>query len=96
MKVASLTFEERVVSLSGPNFKKVPPEGQVPALEDGDVCVWETLAILEYLNETFPAPQLWSADPTARADARRVPVVHHATKRPVASLPKNIHKSAPI
>ena len=55
MRVAGLAFEEQVVSLSDPNFKKtvtqVSPAGQVPALQDGDICVWETLAILEYLNE---------------------------------------------
>jgi glutathione S-transferase len=60
MRVAGLAFEEQVVSLSDPNFKKtvtqISPAGQVPALEDGDVCVWETPAILEYLNEKFLPP----------------------------------------
>jgi len=82
MKVAGLTFEEQVVSLSDLNFKKsvmqVSPAGQVPALEDGDVCVWETLAILEYLNEKFPAAQLWPADRGARAHARALAAEMHA------------------
>jgi glutathione S-transferase len=71
-----------VVSLSDPNFKKivmqVSPAGQVPVLEDGDVCVWETLAILEYLNEKFPAAQLWPADRAARAHARALAAEMHA------------------
>jgi glutathione S-transferase len=82
MKVAGLTFEEQVVSLNDPNFKKtvsrISPAGQVPALEDGDVCVWETLAILEYLNEKFPAAQLWPADWAARAHARALAAEMHA------------------
>jgi glutathione S-transferase len=82
MRVAGLAFDEQVVSLSDPNFKKVvtqvSPAGQVPALEDGDVCVWETLAILEYLNEKFPAAQLWPADPAARAQARALAAEMHA------------------
>ena len=82
MRVAGLAFDEQVVSLSDPNFKKVvtqfSPAGQVPALEDGDVCVWETLAILEYLNEKFPAAQLWPADRAARAQARALAAEMHA------------------
>jgi glutathione S-transferase len=82
MRVAGVAFEEQVVSLSDPNFKKIvmqiSPAGQVPALEDGDVCVWETLAILEYLNEKFPAAQLWPADPAARAQARALAAEMHA------------------
>ena len=82
VRVAGLAFEEQVVSLSDPNFKKVvtqvSPAGQVPALEDGDVCVWETLAILEYLSEKFPAAQLWPADPAARAQARALAAEMHA------------------
>ena len=42
----------------------------VPVLIDGDTHVWETLAILEYLAETFPDQQLWPADAKARAQAR--------------------------
>jgi glutathione S-transferase len=82
MRVAGLAFEEQVVSLSDPNFKKTvtraSPAGQVPGLEDGEVCVWETLAILEYLNEEFPAAQLWPAERTARAQARALAAEVHA------------------
>jgi glutathione S-transferase len=82
MRVAGVAFEEQAVSLSDPNFKKtvtrISPAGQVPALEDGEVCVWETLAILEYLNEEFPAAQLWPAERTARAQARALAAEVHA------------------
>ena len=59
MKVAGIAFDEEVISLDAEDFKarvtKISGTGKVPALTDGDVHVWESLAILEYLAETFPA-----------------------------------------
>jgi glutathione S-transferase len=82
MKVAGLAFDEQVVSLGDPDFKKtvmqVSPAGRVPALDDDGICVWETLAILEYLNEKFPAAALWPADRAARAHARAIAAEMHA------------------
>ena len=40
----------------------VSPTGKVPALVDGDLVVWDTLAIAEYVAETWPDRQLWPAD----------------------------------
>ena len=54
------------------------PTGKVPALWDGDLCVWESLAIGEYLAEKFPDKNLWPADPAARAVARSVSAEMHA------------------
>jgi glutathione S-transferase len=50
----------------------------VPVLIDGEVRVWESLAILEYLAEKFPAARLWPSDPAARAQARAVAAEMHA------------------
>jgi glutathione S-transferase len=50
----------------------------VPVLIDGDRAVWETLAILEYLAEKFPAAQLWPQDARARGQARAVASEMHA------------------
>ena len=44
--------------------------GKVPALIDGDVTVWDSLAIIEYLAEKFPETRLWPEDRAARAHAR--------------------------
>ena len=63
MKVAGLAFDEEVISLNAPDFKQrllqVSGTGKVPTLIDGDIHVWESLAILEYVAEKFP--QLTSA-----------------------------------
>jgi glutathione S-transferase len=76
MKVLGIPFEERVVSLDDPQFKQVvgeiSPAGKVPALADGEVHVWESLAILEYLAEKFPGKRLWPERAEARAHARAI------------------------
>jgi glutathione S-transferase len=82
MKVAKIPFEETVISLDAPNFKQVvgavSGTGKVPVLVDGDVSVWESLAILEYLAEKFPHAGLWPASSAARARARAVSNEMHA------------------
>lgn len=54
------------------------PSGKVPLLIHGPVKVWDSLAICEYLAETFPAAGLWPADREARAVARAVSAEMHA------------------
>jgi glutathione S-transferase len=82
MKAANIPFEETVISLNAPDFKerllKISGTGKVPALVDGNVHVWESLAILEYLADKFPDHHLWPADPGARAHARAVASEMHA------------------
>jgi glutathione S-transferase len=81
MKAVGIAFEERVVSLSDPEFKQtiaaVSRNGKVPALDDDGVHVWESLAILEYLAEKFPQAGLWPADTRARAHARALAAEMH-------------------
>jgi glutathione S-transferase len=87
MKVAGIPFEETVISLDAADFKerllKVSGTGKVPALVDGDVHVWESLAILEYLAEKFPAAGLWPADSASRAHARAIASEMHAGFQPL-------------
>ena len=54
------------------------PTGKVPVLVDGDLTVWDTLAIAEYLAETYPDKQLWPQDKAARAQARCVVAEMHS------------------
>jgi len=82
MKVAGIPFEETLISLEAPDFKArvtaLGGAGRVPLLIDGDVRVWESLAILEYLAEKFPAAALWPKDASARAHARTTASEMHA------------------
>src|SRR6185437_254210 len=90
MKAAGIPFEEQVISLDAPDFKAVvgavSGPGKVPVLVDGDVSVWESLAIIEYLAEKFPAAGLWPAAPAARALARAVAHEMHAGFQPLRKL----------
>ena len=94
MKVAGIPFAETVVPLDTPEFNQtvspVSGSGKVPALADGDVHVWESLAILEYLREKFPNAGLWPEVPAARAHARAIAAEMHAGFLPLRRhLPMN-------
>ena len=56
----------------------IPPTGKVPVLVDGDLTIWDTLAIAEYLAETYPEKHLWPQDKTARARARSIVAEMHS------------------
>lgn len=95
MKVAGIPFAETVIPLDAPDFKarvgKHSGTGKVPVLIDGDVEVWESLAILEYLADRFPSARLWPADAKARAHARAVANEMHAGFLPLRRhLPMNM------
>lgn len=54
----------------GDRYRAINPQGLMPALEVGGRIIAQSSAILEYLEETHPAPPLLSADPVTRAQAR--------------------------
>ncbi|MCZ2407335.1 MAG: glutathione S-transferase family protein [Burkholderiales bacterium] len=56
----------------------VSPTGKVPVLVDGALVVWDTLAIAEYLAETYPDKHLWPQDKATRARARSVAAEMHS------------------
>ena len=94
MTVAGIPFDDVLIPFETDEFKKtvtgVSGTGKVPVLIDGDVCVWESLAILEYLAEKFPAAGLWPKDAAARAHARVVANEMHAGFQPLRNhLPVN-------
>jgi len=72
----AIPFEEEKLSFNDPAFKarvgRYSPVGKVPVLVDGDVAVWDSLAIVEYLAEKFPERGIWPADRAARARARSI------------------------
>ncbi len=80
MKWLGLSFDEEVIFLDKPDtqekIRRHSPAGRVPCLIDGDLAVWDSLAILEYLAEKHP--KLWPADPMQRARARSVAAEMHS------------------
>jgi glutathione S-transferase len=99
LKVAGIAFEEILISLDAPDFKTrvtaLSGAGKVPVLVDGATRVWESLAILEYLAEKFPAAALWPRDPQARAHARAIAAEMHAGFQALRhDLPMNMRRPA--
>ena len=67
--------------------------GKVPALIDGDVTVWDSLAIIEYLAEKFPETRLWPEDRAARAHARSISAEMHSGFMPLRNeCGMNLHR----
>ncbi len=60
-------------------IEKVSPVAKVPTLVDGDLTVWDTLAIAEYAAESFPEKHLWPADKAQRARARSICAEMHSS-----------------
>lgn len=69
-------FEEIIIPLRTPESRgrvlEYSPSGKIPALIDGEVTVWESLAIIEYLADVLPDLPIWPRDAKARAHARSV------------------------
>jgi glutathione S-transferase len=80
MKVAGIAFTEHRIPRYGPGSREAilvySPAGKVPCLVDGDLRVWDSLAICEYLAERHPG--LWPRDPAARATARSISAEMHS------------------
>ena len=86
LKQAEIPFEEVVVRFDAftpdSRFKQtvnaLTPTGKVPVLIDGDLVVWDTLAIAEYVAEQYPDKHLWPRDKAARARARSICAEMHS------------------
>ncbi len=74
VRLSGGTFDEVVINMKKPDttarMLSYGPTGKVPVLKHGDITVWESLAIIEYIAETFPAAMLWPTDRAARAHCR--------------------------
>ena len=82
LKRCGVAFDEEVIPLYQDDWRArllaVCPAGKVPVLLHGDRTIWDTLAIVEYLAEVFPAAGLWPVDRDARALARALSAEMHA------------------
>jgi len=85
LALKGVPFEERPIALredrDRSRRRKVSPTGRVPVLHHGERVIPDSLAIIEYLEETFPPPKhpaLWPADPGERAEARWLSATMHS------------------
>jgi glutathione S-transferase len=82
LRQSGLAFEEVRVPMNTPEFAEQvrawSPAGRVPVLRRGHVHVWDSLAICEYLAETFPERMLWPLDSKERAHARSISAEMHS------------------
>ena len=104
MTQAGIPFEEVTVRFDSfsadSQFKRtladVSPTGRVPVLVDGDLVVWDTLAIAEYLAEQFPELHLWPRGVPERARARSVCAEMHSSFAALrGACPMNIEARLP-
>lgn len=88
LKQAGVPFEEKVIPIymdgSAEAIRVYSPAGKVPILKDGDLTVWDSLAIIEYVAEKHPT--LWPADARARAVARSISAEMHSGFVPLRKL----------
>jgi glutathione S-transferase len=82
LKRTGQPFKETVVELrqgaSDAEIARHSPSHLVPVLKDGDLAIWDSLAICEYLAEAFPAAGLWPQDAALRALGRSVAAEMHS------------------
>jgi glutathione S-transferase len=83
LRANDIAFEEVLIPLyTGDADKRLilgfTRSGKVPALIDGDVTIWDSLAIIEYLAERFPQAGLWPDDRNSRAHARSISAEMHS------------------
>lgn len=93
-------FDEVLIPLGRPEaaqeIRRYSPSGRVPALLEGELTVWDSLAICEYLAERHPEAHLWPADPRVRAVARSAVAEMHSGFTAVRGhMPMNLRASRP-
>jgi glutathione S-transferase len=99
LRASGIAFEEIFVPIYTDNkadkerLLSFSASGKVPALIDGDVTIWDSLAIIEYLAERFPDARLWPDDRTQRAHARAISAEMHSGFVPLRNeCGMNLHR----
>ncbi len=99
MRASNIAFEEIFIPLytddkaDKDRILSFSPAGKVPTLIDGDVAVWDSLAIIEYLDERFPDKKLWPEERAERAHARSISAEMHSGFLPLRNeCGMNLHR----
>jgi glutathione S-transferase len=77
-----IPFEEITIPMARDDTRETmlryAPTGKCPSLHDGDISIWDSLAIIEYVAESFPALAIWPKNREARAHARSLAAEMHS------------------
>ncbi len=98
LKVAGLEFDEIIIPFghadSRKRFEEHSPSGGVPVLKHGDLTIWESLSICEYVAELVPSANLWPEDKIKRALARTAASEMYSGYKSILSrvMPTNIRR----
>ncbi len=97
LKQAEIPFDEKLVRFGEPQFskavKRYSKAGLVPVLIHKNRTIWDSLAILEYVAETWPQKSLWPKKAAARAFARSMCAEMHSGYRALRkACPMNIRR----
>lgn len=103
VKQSGLAFEEVTVPLYNEEWNRLregdefaPSQGKVPILWDGDIVIWDSLAIIDWLADKVGRGVFWPEDDGARAMARSMAAEMHSgfanTRR---DLPMNVRRQFP-
>jgi glutathione S-transferase len=100
MKQLGIAFEEKRLRFNSDEWsaeiERWSPSRLVPVLWRGEQSVWDTLAIMEALNEWHPEKAVWPSDAVARAFARSISAEMHSGFRDLRGrMPMNIRSSHP-
>ena len=100
LEATGQVFDEVVIPLgqldTTENILRWSPTARVPAFRDGEIFLWDSLAICEHLAESFPESGLWPNDARARATARSVVAEMHSGFVALRKhMPMNLRASYP-
>lgn len=100
MKQAGIGFDEIRLSLyedgAQQRILQYSATGKVPVLKDGELTIWDSLAICEYLAEKYPEKRLWPEKSAARAHARAISAeMHSGFTNLRTQMPMNVRREIP-
>lgn len=100
-KQSGVPFEELTVNIYGDEWESAkremgevqPSSGKVPVLWDGDVVIWDSLAILDYLADMVGRDRFWPKNNAARGMARSMVAEMHSSYIALRhEMPMNMRK----
>jgi len=103
VKQSGLPYKELVVSIYDDAWPErraqldlAVSNGKIPTLWDGEIAVWDSLAIVDYLNDVTGNSRFWPEDRIARGFARSIAAEMHSSYVPLRkACPMNVRKVFP-